>query len=233
MKWFKHDSDASSDAKVKKLLIKYGAVGYAVYFHCIELIASDISDHNLTFELEHDSEIIADNLKINGTADKSGIDMVEEIMRYIISLGLFEQSGNRIFCSKLLNRLDSSMTSNKGFRDMILKAKGISSESHDVVMIESCKTRQDKTRQDKNKGKHPQTGLPITLSTYNEIVKRYGQDTVDDYFERVFDYCQAKGKSYKDYSSTVRNWIKKDLDEGKVNTVQSNDLYITNFGPED
>jgi hypothetical protein len=25
MKWFKHDTDASSDAKVKKLLIKHGA----------------------------------------------------------------------------------------------------------------------------------------------------------------------------------------------------------------
>jgi len=56
MRWFKHDTDASSDAKIKKLLIRHGAVGYAIYFHCLELIASDICETNITFELEHDSE---------------------------------------------------------------------------------------------------------------------------------------------------------------------------------
>jgi len=28
MKWFKHDSDANQDAKLKKLRLKYGAQGY-------------------------------------------------------------------------------------------------------------------------------------------------------------------------------------------------------------
>ena len=83
MKWFKHDSDASSDAKIKKLIIRHGAVGYAVYFHCIELITSSISENNLTFELEHDSEIIADNLKIIGDSTKSGMEIVENIMKTI------------------------------------------------------------------------------------------------------------------------------------------------------
>ena len=32
MKWFKHDTDASNDAKLKKLILKYGAEGYAIYF---------------------------------------------------------------------------------------------------------------------------------------------------------------------------------------------------------
>ena len=71
MNWFQHDTASTQDAKIKKLLIRHGAIGYAVYFHCLELIAADISETNLTFELEHDSEIIADNLKISGTGDKS------------------------------------------------------------------------------------------------------------------------------------------------------------------
>jgi len=78
MKWFKHDSDASSDAKIKKLVIRHGAIGYAVYFHCLELIAGNVSNDNITFELEHDSEIIADNLRIKGTAEKSGVQVVED-----------------------------------------------------------------------------------------------------------------------------------------------------------
>ena len=82
MVWFKHDSNAATDAKIKKLLIKYGAEGYAIYWHCVELIVSDISETNITFELEHDCEIIADDLKIKGTSDQSGQDRVNEIMRY-------------------------------------------------------------------------------------------------------------------------------------------------------
>lgn len=135
MQWLKHDTDATQDAKIKKLLIRHGAVGYAVYFHCLELIAAETSETNLTFELEHDSEIIADNLHIKGTAEKSGIAIVEEIMRMIVRLGLFQESNGRIFCFKLLKRMDLSMTSNPRFRELITEAK----KGHDRVMTISCK----------------------------------------------------------------------------------------------
>ena len=147
MEWFKHDTSALNDAKIKKLIIRYGVTGYAIYFHCIELIAGDVNKNNLTFELEHDSEIIADNLKIKGNANKSGIEIVEEIMRYIIELNLFQENENRIFCLKLLKRIDSSMTSNTQFRKMINDAK----EHHDGVMTGSCKKRIEKNRKEKNK----------------------------------------------------------------------------------
>lgn len=147
MKWFKHDTDASSDAKIKKLLIRYGAVGYAIYFHCLELIAGSISENNITFELEHDAEIIADNLKIKGTADKSGVEIVNEIMMYIIQLGLFECHNDHIFCFKLLKRLDSSMTSNPNMRKLITEAK----ENHDGVMTQSCKNRKEENRKEENR----------------------------------------------------------------------------------
>jgi len=140
--WFKHDTDATQDAKLKKLIIRYGPVGYAVYFHCLELIASDVSEMNLTFELEHDSEIIADDLHIPGTAEKSGIQIVEEIMRYIIELDLFSESKGHIFCFKLLKRIDASMTSNERFRAMIVEAKCSHDDimaHHDKSMTPSCK----------------------------------------------------------------------------------------------
>lgn len=142
MNWFKHDTDATQDAKLKKLIIRYGTEGYAIYFHCLELIASDVSETNLTFELEHDSEIIADDLHITGTADKSGIQVVQEIMSYMIELDLFSESNGHIFCFKLLKRIDASMTSNERFRAMIAEAKCSHDDimtHHDIVMLPSCK----------------------------------------------------------------------------------------------
>ena len=100
MQWFKHDTDASTDARIKKLILRYGPTGYAVYFHCLELIAGDISESNITFELEHDAEIIADDLKVQGTAQTSAVDLVNIIMRYIVELGLFEEQNSHIFSSR-------------------------------------------------------------------------------------------------------------------------------------
>jgi len=136
MNWFQHDADSTQDAKVKKLLIRHGAIGYAVYFHCLELIIGDVCETNITFELEHDSEIIADNLKITGTGDKSGRDIVENIMRTIVDLGLFTNENGHIFCFKLLKRINMSMTSNKGLREAIATAK---EENHDNVMTDHDK----------------------------------------------------------------------------------------------
>jgi hypothetical protein len=135
MQWFKHDTNSTMDYKIKKLIIRYGAIGYAIYFHCLELIAESISETNITFELEHDSEIIADDLRIQGTQEKSGKEIVEEIMNFMVQLDLFEENNGHIFCFKLLKRLDSSMTSNPRLRGIINEAKTKKNNSHDTVMM--------------------------------------------------------------------------------------------------
>jgi hypothetical protein len=122
--------------------MRHGPIGYAIYFHCLELIAGDITETHITFELEHDSEIIADDLKIQGTKDMSAIDVVNMVMRDIVDLGLFESSESRIFCFKMLKRINTSMVSNVVFRKAIKKAK----KSHDIVMTESCNTILDYTK---------------------------------------------------------------------------------------
>lgn len=155
MQWFKHDSNSTMDYKIKKLLIKYGAVGYAIYFHCLELIAGSINDNNITFELEHDSEIIADDLRITSSPEKSGKELVEEIMRYMVSLNLFEENNGHIFCFKLLKRLDTSMTSSTKLRTLITKAKSQErfldslENNHDTVMTNLDNNMQEKTRLEK------------------------------------------------------------------------------------
>lgn len=231
MQWFKHDADASTDAKIKKLLLKYGATGYAVYFHCIELIVSEISESNIAFELEHDSEIVADNLKIKGTAHQSGTEIVEEIMRYIIDLGLFEDNNGHITCYKLLKRLDTSMTSNPRLRAIITEAK----QSHDAVMIPSRQShddimqdemRIDEKRTDKNtytpapagdaevSRKKPerhtygsQGNVLLTDDEKSRLVADLGESVFTECVEFLSLYKAEKGyKSKSDYL-TIRRWV--------------------------
>ena len=108
--------------------------GYGLYWYCIELIAGKVDANNITFELEHDARVIARNT--GSTPQK-----VEEMMRYFVNIGLFENSNNTITCLKLAKRLTQSMTSNPQMREIIKNFKG-----HDGIMIESDEVMQDKIR---------------------------------------------------------------------------------------
>ena len=152
MHWFKHDTDANADNKLQNVLLDYGLEGYGLYWYCIELIAGRVDKDKFTFELEHDARIIARNT--GSTPQK-----VEEMMRYFVKVGLFENSDGVITCLKLAKRLDKSMTSNPEMRRIIeqlkLRKENADIENHDSIMtksdvsvIESEKIMQDKIRLD-------------------------------------------------------------------------------------
>ena len=105
IKWFKHDSNAHTDDKVQKILMKYGAEGYALYWYCLELIAARVAPDNITFELKHDAEVLGYLLKIDTLK-------VEAIMIEMVNLGLFECVDNKITCMKLADRLDNATSQN-------------------------------------------------------------------------------------------------------------------------
>lgn len=222
MQWFKHDTDSTMDFKIKKLIIRYGAVGYAIYFHCLELIASGINDTNITFQLEHDSEIIADDLRIQGTAEKSGREYVEEIMRFMIQLGLFEESNGHIFCFKMLKRLDSSMTSNQRLRKLISSAKENYSTlaltnnhdevmiSHDEVMKEE-KRREKKRTEEEEKREEGETTTRFHKPSISEIQQYCEERKNTINAEKFFNYYEANGwkvgkNKMKDWKACVRTW---------------------------
>lgn len=113
MKWFKHYSNAHDNNDLTKVRMKFGAEGYAVYWYCLELIASDLGmEENITFELKHDAEVIGFNLKIDRIK-------VEEIMHFMVTLGLFEQCMSTITCLKLAKYLDKKTTRNNTIHKII------------------------------------------------------------------------------------------------------------------
>jgi hypothetical protein len=153
--------------------IKYGLQGYGLYWYCLELIAQNIEAHNLTFELEHDAEIIAHDVNISR-------DLVEEMMRFMVDQGLFEAGdGGRIFCMKMLKRMDTSMTSNAKMRQLILSAK----QNHDGVMMGHDSVMQER-KKDRYIGgdKSPQ-------------IKKTTKFTPPS-LEEVTDYCESMGYTF-------------------------------------
>lgn len=128
--------------------------GYGLYWFCLEMIASEVSKEKFTFELEHDCEIIA---------HISGIhyERVNEMMTYMVNLGLFESDAGVITCLKMAKRLDQSMTSNPEMRKIINSVK-----NHDSAMTPSDKVMQDETRLDEIKETYGSPeGEPIEIES--------------------------------------------------------------------
>jgi len=151
MKWFKHDSGAHVDAKLKKLRHKYGITGFGLYWYCLELIAFGVDSKHISFELEEDAETIAlewnlDQLK------------VQEMMGYMCKLGLFEDNCGQITCLKLASRLDDTNSRNHEIKQIVAKLKILrpSDDSEESSEISDQK-RLDESRLDKNNEKKPDT----------------------------------------------------------------------------
>ncbi len=158
MKWFKHDTTALHDAKIEKLLMKYGIQGYGLYFACVEIIAGNLTNENITFELEHDAEILAYKFKLDTL-------LVEEMVKYMCKLGLFKTKNNKIFCYKLASRIDSSLIKNA---NLVKIKQQIQEESRRVKKVQdkSNQTRIDKIRLEENRINNTMSNIP-----YKEIIE--------------------------------------------------------------
>lgn len=217
MQWFKHDTDANQDAKLQNVLLDYGLEGYGLYWYCIELIAGKISKDSFTFELEHDARIIARN---TGSSPQK----VEEMMKYFVSQGLFENTENTITCFKLLKRMDQSMTSNPQFRAMINRAKSNQQNhdsvmiesclSHDAVMIESCKNRSRIEVEKKRKESEEPPTLFFSKSEIEEL-RIWANNELNENFnlllelKKFIEWAEANGKTYKNKISAAKLNLRK------------------------
>lgn len=143
MKWFQHQAHAHRDAKLKKVLIKYGATGYGLYWYCIENICSDL-EPALTFELEHDCEILAHELTIDTLK-------VQEMMLYMVKIGLFETSDGAIFCRKLALYLGDNITRNDALKAIIKQAKSKTVSDSMRLSKQEERRGEETTREENNK----------------------------------------------------------------------------------
>lgn len=205
MKWFKHDSDAGNDAKLRKLRIKYGAQGYGIYWYCLELIARNVEKHNLTFELEHDAELIADDFKLSG-------ELVQEMMIYMVNLGLFENTQGVITCLKMSTRTDEY--TQQLIRDMKKSPEKLPRVSGETPR--NSEVKEEKRREENNtKGSRLSLEWQITDEFYEEAHKinpSLSKNRIKEISEEFKDHWIAVSgnKGVKnDWLATWRNWIRR------------------------
>lgn len=229
MKWFKMDTHASNDPKLEKLRIKYGVEGYGLYLYCLELIAREVTSSKYTFELEHDSELIGHNMKMDSRR-------VEEILNYCVNLNLFQINKNDVItCFALLKRLDDSTSKSAQIRKLIENGKIMESNSELVrkspsdsekVPLEQNRIEQNRTEQktieikkeDKSSKANNKTkpikyeheeydNLFFTQEEYDKLTGKFNNKEMDLILKKLSNYKHATNKTYKSDYKAIYTWV--------------------------
>ena len=196
MKWFKHDSNASIDAKLKRLRHKYGMEGYGVYWYLLECVARTVEPHNLTFELEEDAELIAAEVNIHR-------ERVEEMMRFMCDLGLFENAEGRITCLKMSSRSDEYTNKLIRQQSSVRTKSGASPEkvrSNRIDRIEKKDIRKRKTSISDDFG---------ISDEVRQWAEKNGHKRLNQHLEHFKDRAQSKDYKYVNWDSAFKEAIRK------------------------
>jgi hypothetical protein len=193
VKWYKHDASAHGDAKLERVRIKYGMEGYGLYWYCLELIAANVEQHNLSFELEHDAEIIAHRTGIH-------FERVQEMMTFMVDLGLFEQRSGVITCLKLAKRCDE-------YTSKLIRNLGgiptVSGQSPDKVPpIRTEQNRLDKKRK-------TNTASSKSSFDFDELKQIYPKRAGDQGWSKATKACNARlknGSTWNEILDGVRRY---------------------------
>lgn len=213
MRWFKHDSNANVDAKLRKLRAKFGMEGYGLYWYCLELIAGTVERNKLTFQLEHDAELISIDTGIHH-------ERIEEMMQYMVNLGLFEEDRGIITCLKMASRSDE-------YTQKLIKSenklKTVSRQTPDSVQTNSRQClknpaliEQNRTEQNRKTRGRASRFTPPTIEQVSEYVKAKGY-SVDP--ERFINHYESNGwmvgkNKMRSWPHAVANWEKTQRSSG-------------------
>lgn len=215
MKWFQHESNARNDIKLKMLQKAFGNDGYAVYFKMLEIIAEYANEKNLNewgfVDRFHDTQTLAEECNINA-------ERLADILKKCNELDLFEKKNHRLYCDKILKRLDNYA---QQVRRKAKNSGDTTPEEPDKKPLrsdyEETSPRREEKREEENKQKKClsslfpcddyctwQIGTDLSTHKYN----------VDDTAKKLKAYIKEHPKKYKHFHQTLVSWVGTNLDKG-------------------
>lgn len=169
--------------------------GYGLYWYCLELIAQNVEKHNLTFELEHDAELIGIDTNIHQ-------ERVQEMMADFIKWKLFENTDGVITCLKMASRTDE-YTQQLIRSDNKLPRLSLESPENVRGNVRGIRTEEKRTEEKKRVNFKPPTLEEVTAYCQE---RRNGINPIsfmNHYETNGWMYGKAKVKSWR---SCVKTW---------------------------
>jgi hypothetical protein len=222
--YFPHDFNAGSDEKILYLRSKFGMQAYGLYWLLIEIM-HESSDSKLTCNL------------IDGIAYQINVDItfLKEFYNECISIELFVTDGVKYWSERVLRNKEllyekrnlKSIAGKKGMENRWKNKEVITNDN--IVITEDNKGNESKVKEIKEKeikvNKRKVVGTTLFVDSDVNTIEKFEESFIGTqyeianfnyYFEVIKNWSDSKGEKKKDWIATAKNWMARDLTEGKL-----------------
>lgn len=124
MKWFKHESGAHNDEKVRELIHEFGCEGYGVYMVVLELVAEKIDD-GLSPLIYISDRVLREKCRVSRQKVSKILSFLD---RKTMVFSKLIRKNWEISCPNMLNRLDN--WTKKQSSSLVVATKQVSSNKN-------------------------------------------------------------------------------------------------------
>jgi hypothetical protein len=220
LKYFPHDTDATSDEKIEILRSLHGNDGYAFYFIYLERIYKtpqgelDVSDAETR-------QILARKVGIS-------IESYEQVLRTALKYGCFDQQAYEqrgvLTSSGIQKRFGVVNDKREKARELYesrrseVSAAEIPPETAQSKAKESKDKEKPKQRVEKQAAAAPRKtrfldSVLLTPEEHQRLVDELGQAAAEDYIQRLNDWSfesLGRFREKRSHYHTIRNWHRRD-----------------------
>ncbi len=124
--------------------------------------------------------------------------------------------------STLINRLEKSTDRNEASADRLDKLTAeIPAQTAPPKSKKQVSKKTDRKQSEPRAKYGEYKHVLLTEAQYTNLVKEFGAKVADEYIQKVDEYCQQNGKTYKDYNLTVRKFMREDKVKLTKNSAES------------
>ena len=214
--WLKLNKDFFKSKRIKKLRKLAGGDTFTIIYLKMQLLSTP-TEGVLTYTGLEDT--IAEEIALDIDEDP---DNVKVTLNYLLKTGLCEMIGdNELFLPFVADSVGSEGSSAKRVRDFRNRQKALQCNTSVTevkpivngeieIEIEKEIEKDINISSSKEKPKKKKYGeykhVILTEDEYNRLVSDYGEQAVLEGIRNVDEYCEEKGKTYKNYNLTLRKW---------------------------
>jgi hypothetical protein len=206
--YFSHDYNAANDTKVLFLRHQLGMEGYGIYWYLIEQLANAGGKLPLELIPVLAMQMHCPDVKVNGV---------------LMNFGLFTIESGEFWSERLSHHLELRLKLSESGK------AGANNRWGNRGAIGEGNAKESKVKEIKGKeikvNKRKVVGTTLFVDSDVNTIEKFEQSFIGTqyeianfnyYFEVIKNWSDSKGEKKKDWIATAKNWMARDLTEGKL-----------------